>query len=46
MPAAYDLRALPTTYIVDRAGNIVLRHRGATDWDRDVVRSFLLSIAR
>jgi thiol-disulfide isomerase/thioredoxin len=46
MPAAYELRALPTTYIVDRGGNIVLRHRGATDWDRDVVRSFLLSIAR
>lgn len=45
MPEAYDLRALPTTYVVDRAGNIVLRHRGATDWDRDVVRAFLLSLA-
>jgi thiol-disulfide isomerase/thioredoxin len=45
MPAAYDLRALPTTWVVDRAGNVVLKHRGATDWDRDAVRAFLRSLA-
>ena len=44
MPDAFDLRALPTTYIVDRAGNIVVRHRGAADWDREPVRELLRSL--
>ncbi len=44
MPAAFGLRALPTTYVVDRAGNIVLAHRGAANWDQDVVRAFLRSL--
>lgn len=41
MPAAYGLEALPTTFIVDRLGRIVLRHRGAADWDAAPVRRFL-----
>lgn len=44
MPDAFGLRALPTTYVVDRAGNIVVRHRGAADWDRDAVRDLLRSL--
>ena len=44
LPDAFDLRALPTTYIVDRAGNIVVRHRGAADWDREPVRELLRSL--
>jgi thiol-disulfide isomerase/thioredoxin len=43
MPPAFGLRALPTTFVVDRQGRIVLRHRGAADWDQDAVRSFLLA---
>jgi thiol-disulfide isomerase/thioredoxin len=46
LPAAFDLRALPTTYVVARDGAIVLRHRGAADWDTDAVRRFLRALAR
>lgn len=41
IPAAYGLEALPTTFVVDRQGRIVLRHRGAADWDAAPVREFL-----
>ncbi len=46
IPEAYGLKALPTTYILDRNGAIVLRHRGAADWDRPEVRAFLRSLTR
>ncbi len=45
MPAAFGLEALPTTFVVDRLGRIVLRHRGAADWDRAPVREFLRYLA-
>lgn len=45
MPEAYGLRALPTTFVVDARGDIVLRHRGAAEWDRRAVRDFLLALA-
>ena len=41
MPEVFGLRALPTTFVVDRSGNIVLKHRGAADWDDGAVRAFL-----
>jgi thiol-disulfide isomerase/thioredoxin len=44
MPPAFGLRALPTTFVVDRQGQIVLRHRGAADWDQDAVRRFLQAL--
>jgi thiol-disulfide isomerase/thioredoxin len=44
MPPAFGLRALPTTFVVDRQGRIVLRHRGAADWDQDPVRRFLQAL--
>lgn len=46
MPAAFGLRALPTTYVVDRSGNIVLKQRGAADWDSDAVRGFLQALTQ
>ena len=46
MPEAFGLRALPTTFVVDRSGNIVLKHRGAADWDDDAVRAFLEALIR
>jgi thiol-disulfide isomerase/thioredoxin len=46
MPRAFGLRALPTTYVVDRSGNIVLKHRGAADWDSEAVRDFLQALIR
>ena len=45
MPPAFGLRALPTTYVVDREGRIVLRHRGAAEWNREEVRDFLLALS-
>ncbi len=46
MPGAFGLEALPTTFILDRAGRIVLRHRGATEWNQESVRRFLEALAR
>lgn len=45
MPPAFGLRALPTTFIVDRGGRIVVIHRGAADWDTDRVRALLAGLA-
>lgn len=44
MPAVFGLRALPTTFVVDRAGNIVLKHRGAAEWDNGSMRAFLRTL--
>lgn len=46
MPAAFDLRALPTTYVIDRRGRIVLKHRGAAGWNTPEMRQFPSSLAR
>jgi thiol-disulfide isomerase/thioredoxin len=40
-PAAFAFEAVPTTWIVDRQGNIVLRHRGAARWDLPATIAFL-----
>ncbi len=44
MPGSWGVAALPTTVVVDRAGRIVLRHRGAADWSQEAVRAFLASL--
>lgn len=41
VPRALGVAAVPTTLIVDRAGRVVLRHRGVADWDRAEVHAFL-----
>lgn len=46
MPASFELRALPTTYVLDASGRIVLQHRGAAEWDRPEVRRFLRRLTR
>ena len=45
MPESFGLRALPTTWILDGEGRVVLRHRGAADWDRPDVRALLASLS-
>lgn len=45
MPRGFGLRALPTTFIVDRAGRVALRHRGAADWDQPAVHALLRRLA-
>jgi thiol-disulfide isomerase/thioredoxin len=44
MPAAFDLRALPTTYVIDREGRIMLKQRGAADWGSTAVVRYLISL--
>jgi len=43
-PAAYRFDAVPTTWIIDRAGRIAWQHRGAMRWDTDAVRSLLTAL--
>ena len=37
-PAVYRFEAVPTTWIIDREGRIVLRQRGAIRWDTPAMR--------
>jgi peroxiredoxin len=45
LPAAFGLRALPTTFVIDREGRIVLAHRGAANWDTPRMRAYLRELA-
>ncbi|HEX6058334.1 MAG TPA: TlpA disulfide reductase family protein [Gemmatimonadaceae bacterium] len=45
-PARLGAIALPTTVIVSRDGRIVLRRRGAADWDDASARELLRDLAR
>lgn len=44
MPSEFRLEAVPTTWILDRRGRVVIRHRGAADWDRQDVRALLAAL--
>lgn len=45
MPPAFGLEVLPTTWIVDRNGRIVLKHRGMADWNQPEVAELLRMLA-
>ena len=45
MPAEFGVRAVPTTWILDREGRLVLAHRGAADWNAPAVRALLRRLA-
>lgn len=45
IPASFGLRGLPTTWVVDGAGRIVLLRHGEAVWDTDEVEAFLRSLA-
>ena len=40
-PPALQSRSIPTTFIIDREGNIVLRHKGASKWNARKIRKLL-----
>lgn len=44
MPAMYDSTTIPTTYIIDAQGNLVLTHSGMADYDSDKFKKFLRSL--
>ena len=46
IPAAFGLIGLPTTWVVDHLGRIVLLRHGEAVWDTDEVEAFLRSLAR
>jgi len=45
IPAAFGLRGLPTSWVVDREGQIVLLRHGEAVWDTDEVEAFLRAVA-
>lgn len=46
MPASFGLRGLPTTWVIDRDGHIVLLRHGEAVWDTDEVEAFLRRVGR
>ncbi|MCG8468949.1 MAG: TlpA family protein disulfide reductase [Gemmatimonadetes bacterium] len=45
IPAAFGLRGLPSSWIVDRRGRIVLFRHGEAVWDTDEVERFVRAVA-
>ena len=39
-------KSLPTTYIIDKKGSIVIEKTGAADWDNDSVKETLDSLLK
>jgi thiol-disulfide isomerase/thioredoxin len=45
LPECFVSRAIPATYILDRTGQVALRHLGAAKWDDGRVVSFVRGLA-
>jgi thiol-disulfide isomerase/thioredoxin len=45
VPREFGVRALPTTLVIDPRGRIVLRHRGAAEWNTPHMRTLLRELA-
>ncbi|TXD84406.1 TlpA family protein disulfide reductase [Subsaximicrobium wynnwilliamsii] len=41
LPAMFESNALPTTYVIDAAGNLALTHKGMADYDNPEFKKFL-----
>ena len=44
LPPMYQSSAIPTTYVIDAAGNLVLTHEGMADYDNTEFKEFLNSL--
>ena len=44
MPGMYNTNSIPTTYIVDSKGNLVFKHSGMADYDRQDFKDFLKTL--
>lgn len=44
IPAMYNSPAIPTTYIIDANGNLVLTHKGMADYSNSEFKEFLKSL--
>ena len=40
-PSELQSRSIPTTFIIDKNGNIVMSKKGASDWNSDFIHTFL-----
>lgn len=44
LPAMYESSAIPTTYVIDAAGNLALTHKGMADYGDPEFKKFLNSL--
>jgi thiol-disulfide isomerase/thioredoxin len=44
-PELFRVRSIPATFVIDRTGLVVMRHRGAAAWDDDSVVAFVRGLA-
>jgi thiol-disulfide isomerase/thioredoxin len=44
-PECFKTRAIPATFVLDRMGNVALRHMGAAAWDHESVVTFVRALA-
>lgn len=44
IPAMYNTRSIPTTYIIDAEGNLAFRHTGTADYNRQDFKDFLKTL--
>lgn len=45
VPGAFESRAIPATFVLDKKGNMALRHFGAAAWDHESVVDFVRGLA-
>ncbi len=41
LPVIYDSSSIPTTFIIDKEGNLVLTHKGMADYDTSKFKEFI-----
>lgn len=41
IPSVFSHRSIPTTFIISRSGEIVMKHKGATKWDGKKIKRML-----
>jgi len=46
VPEGFEFRAIPATFVLDKKGNVALRHFGAAAWDHGEVVGFVRSLAQ
>ncbi len=46
LPSCYQSSVVPTTFVIDRQGNIVARHQGMANYDSEEFRAFLRNLAK
>jgi len=44
VPPSFATDIIPTTFIVDKTGNVVVKHLGASNWGDESVKAFLKSL--